>query len=477
MASGRDERKQITETDIAVIGSGIGGLCAAALLAKQGHAVTVCESHTTPGGAAHGFEREGFHFESGPSFFTGLSVAESNNPLRNVLDQLGESVEAVPYESWNFHFPEGLFVSSTNEQRYHTEIARFTDEAGMKQWLRLEERMKQPPAPEDLMKPFAWLVDQEITDPFLRRLCDFDAFGLSGMDAAGTPLAEMHFMFCERFQASVDYPIGGSQAVADALVRALEKFGGKLMLGAHVDSVIVEEGRAAGIALRRGGQVRARRAVISNASVWDTPGLLPEGAVPDEYRRECEAAPQAESIVHLHLGIDGTGLPEDLGIHHVVLRSWDVTGPQNMVNISIPSTLDPGLAPAGHHVIHAYTAGNEPYSAWQGMKNKSPEYKAFKEERAQVVWQALEKVIPDVRERTRISMIGTPLTHERFLRKHRGTYGAAYRADLGQVFPGAATPLPGLFCCGDSTMPGIGVPAVAVSAMMTAGAVGPPATS
>jgi phytoene dehydrogenase-like protein len=199
--------------------------------------------------------------------------------------------------------------------------------------------------------------------------------------------------------------------------------------------------------------------------------------VPDAYRRECEAAPQAESIVHLHLGIDGAGLPEDLGIHHVVLRSWDVTGPQNMVNISIPSTLDPGLAPAGHHVIHAYTAGNEPYSAWQGMKNKSPEYKAFKEERAQVIWQALEKVIPDVRERTRISMIGTPLTHERFLRKHRGTYGAAYRADLGQVFPGAATPLPGLFCCGDSTMPGIGVPAVAVSAMMTAGAVGPPATS
>jgi len=68
--------------------------------------------------------------------------------------------------------------------------------------------------------------------------------------------------------------------------------------------------------------------------------------------------------------------------------------------------------------------------------------------------------------------VGTPPTHERFQRRHRWTYGAAYRADEGRVFPGPATPLPGLFCCGDSTMPGIGVPAVAMSGMIAAGAVG-----
>ena len=62
-----NESKQISETDFAVIGSGIGGLCCAALLARCGYPVTVCESHTVPGGAAHGFERDGVHFESGPS--------------------------------------------------------------------------------------------------------------------------------------------------------------------------------------------------------------------------------------------------------------------------------------------------------------------------------------------------------------------------------------------------------------------------
>jgi phytoene dehydrogenase-like protein len=459
------------ETDVAVIGSGIGGLTCAALLAKNGFSVVVCESHVTPGGAAHAFERDGYHFESGPSFFTGFSVENSANPMSQVLAQLDERVESISYDRWNFHLPEGLFVTGTDEARFHAELARFVSDEAMKQWLRFEERMKQSPAPEDLHKPFAWLVDQELSDPFLRRLCDFDAFSLSGMDAGGTPLAEMHFMFKERFQASVDYPLGGSQALVDALVRGLEKNGGTLRLGSHVDSVIVEGGRAVGLKLRRGGEVRARRAVVSNATVWDTQRLVPAGALPEDYCRESAAAPQCASILHLHLGIDGSGLPEDLGIHHVVLRSWDVTAPQNMCNICIPSTLDPALAPPGRHVVHAYTAGNEPYEVWEGLHHKSEAYKARKQERVEVLWQAMEKVIPDVRERTELALVGTPLTHERFLRRHRGTYGAAYRADQGKVFPGAATPLPGLFCCGDSTMPGVGVPAVAVSGMLAAGAV------
>ena len=61
------------DTDVVVIGAGIGGLCAGALLAKYGLKVTVVEAHDIPGGAAHAWKRDGYTFESGPSLFSGMS--------------------------------------------------------------------------------------------------------------------------------------------------------------------------------------------------------------------------------------------------------------------------------------------------------------------------------------------------------------------------------------------------------------------
>lgn len=60
------------ETDVVVIGSGIGGLSCAALLAYYGEDVRVYESHYHAGGCAHGFEIDGFHFDSGPSLWNGM---------------------------------------------------------------------------------------------------------------------------------------------------------------------------------------------------------------------------------------------------------------------------------------------------------------------------------------------------------------------------------------------------------------------
>jgi phytoene dehydrogenase-like protein len=87
----KEARSTATETDVIVIGSGIGGLCCGALLARYGLRVTICESHTIPGGAAHEFERQGFQFDSGPSLYSGLSSRPSTNPLRHVLDAIGEA--------------------------------------------------------------------------------------------------------------------------------------------------------------------------------------------------------------------------------------------------------------------------------------------------------------------------------------------------------------------------------------------------
>ena len=103
-------------------------------------------------------------------------------------------------------------------------------------------------------------------------------------------------------------------------------------------------------------------------------------------------------------------------------------------------------------IIHAYGAGNEPYHIWEGMKRNDPEYAALKEERSQVLWRAIESIIPDVRKRVVLDLVGSPITHERFLRRPRGTYGAATE----DYFKDGSTPISNFVLAGDSIFPGIG---------------------
>ncbi|KAF8062760.1 CRTISO2 [Scenedesmus sp. PABB004] len=523
LPAGALDRDRSHETDYVVVGSGIGGLCCGALLARYGHKVTVVESHYLAGGAAHSFKVGGFTFDAGPSFHMGLSdpPGASRNPLKQVLDLLGERVECKRYDQWVVYDPQGrTFPVVADGAEYADMIRRVGGPDALAQWRRLEAAMAPlqrgaalfPAAairgdlgvlltaarffgPQlaltglvagTLTGPFSAVVDRHVTDPWLRSLIDLECFVLSGMLAKDTLTAEMAFMFMERSQGKgrIDYPMGGSEAIVAALVRGLQAHGGRLLLRSHVEQIVMQGGRAAGVALRprapgggaAGGRevIRARRGVISNASVWDTQRLLPHGAAPPEWRRRAEATPTCGSFMHLHLGIDATGLPPGLDCHHLFVNDWaDIEAPQNVCIASIPTQFDPDLAPPGKAVVHAYTAGNEPYAPWEGLDRRSPEYEALKNERSQVLWRALERVIPDVRERAELTLVGTPLTHERFLRRHRGTYGPAISAAGGAGWPSNATPVPGLTVVGDSTMPGIGIPAAAASGMIAANGLAP----
>ena len=109
----------------------------------------------------------------------------------------------------------------------------------------------------------------------------------------------------------------------------IEKHGGRVLLRAHVEGVVMEGGRAAGVRLRprKAGAapevIRARHAVVSNATGWDTQKLLPPGAAPPAFQAEAGATPMTNSFMHLHLGIDAAGLPPGLDCHHLIVNSWE----------------------------------------------------------------------------------------------------------------------------------------------------------
>ncbi|EFN55141.1 hypothetical protein CHLNCDRAFT_35537 [Chlorella variabilis] len=503
------------EVDVVVIGSGIGGLSCAGLLAKYGLKVVVCESHDVPGGAAHTWTvrapgGEGlYHFESGPSLYSDMAGrGRGANPLAHVLQALDEPLDLLPYRTWNVVLPEGSFLTEVGASQFCDVLEQVRGPEAVQEWRRLQEFIRPlavaatmlPPvafrqdagaaftaiarylphllsnggAALKLSGPFSKVLDEAgVRDPFIKNWLDLLCFLLSGLPADGTIAAAVAFMFDQWYRPDcyLEFPRGGSQAMVDALVRGVEKHGGRLLLRSHVEQILVEGGKATGVRLRGGRTIHAKRAVVSNASSPDTLRLLAPEAVPASWRQGVQDTPLNPSFMHLHLGFDATGkLRRGLELHHIVVNSWDapggVTAEQNVVLVSIASVIDPSLAPAGKHTLHAYLPATEPYELWEGLDRRSRQYQQLKEERSRVLWDgALGFSLQNWP--ALVSLVGTPLTHERFLRRSRGTYGPGIRAGEG-LFPWPASPVPGLYCCGDFAFPGIGLPAVAASGAITA---------
>ena len=177
-------------------------------------------------------------------------------------------------------------------------------------------------------------VDQYVTVPFLRNFIDTMCI-FCGFPAKGAMTAHLLYIL-ERFfeeTAAFSVPIGGTCELGNTLQRGLEKFGGRLQLNAHVDEILVEDGRAVGVRLKNGSVVRARKAVVSNATPFDTVKLMPasegEPAGLTKWRDEMGKLPRHGAISHLFLAIDATGLDLshiDDPAHLVVQVSGGVPG-------------------------------------------------------------------------------------------------------------------------------------------------------
>ncbi len=280
--------------DVLVIGSGIGGLCCAGLCAKSGRDVLVLEAHREPGGAAHGFQRQGYHLESGPSLWSGLGRWPSNNPLAQVLRALGQTLEVVPYRTWDVLLPEGDLSVAVGDDGFEAVVRQLRGPAAVEEWHRFMDVLRPIAAAADAlpllsMRPgvdgmgqllqrggrllphlramrhlagaFGPLVDRHLQDPFLRHWVDLLCFLISGMPMGDTNAAAMATLFGEWFQpeAHLDYPLGGSAAVVDALVKGLEAHGGSLRTGVTVRSLLLDGDRVVGCLLYTSPSPRDQR--------------------------------------------------------------------------------------------------------------------------------------------------------------------------------------------------------------------------
>jgi prolycopene isomerase len=282
-------------------------------------------------------------------------------------------------------------------------------------------------------------------------------------------------VFSDRHAGGINYPKGGVGVIAEKLVAGLRRHGGEIRYRARVVKVLLEgegtQARAVGVKLASGEEIRARR-VVSNATRWDTFGsLVDEDHTPAAERTWRRRYKPSSSFLSLHLGVKAEAIPPGSHVHHLLLERWeDMEAEQGVIFVSIPTLLDPSLAPAGHHIVHTFTPSA--MQAWEGLAPGA--YRAAKEAAATRLIRRLEAILPGLEGAITHREIGTPRSHRRFLGRHGGSYGPVPALRLPGLLPMPfnRTAIADLYCVGDSCFPGQGLNAVAFSGFACAHRIG-----
>lgn len=492
-ASQPSNSSHLSEYDVIVIGSGIGGLVTATQLASKGAKVLVLERYLIPGGSAGYFEREGYRFDVGASMIFGFGTQGTTNLLTRALKAVNMSLDTIPDPvQIHYHLPDNLtlkvhrdyenFLQELTAHFPHERegIRRFYDECwkvfnclNVMELLSLEE-------PRYLMRvffqhPFACLgltkylpqnagdiARRYIKDPILLKFIDMECYCWSVVPADRTPMINAGMVFSDRHYGGINYPKGGVGQIAAKLAEGLIKSGSEIQYGARVTGILLEGGKAVGVKLATGQEYRAKR-IVSNATRWDTfEKLLPSEAMPASEKRWQKRYQKSPSFLSLHLGVKADVLPPGTECHHILLEDWQkMEDEQGTAFVSIPTLLDPDLAPPNHHIIHAFTPSW--MEEWQGLSPQDYQHK--KEAVAEKLIARLETIFPGLSEGLDYQEVGTPRTHRRFLGRDDGTYGPIPQRKLAGLLgmPFNRTAIAGLYCVGDSTFPGQGLNAVAFS--------------
>ena len=488
--------------DVIVIGAGIGGLVTASQLAAKGAKVLVLERYLIPGGSGGSFKRDGYTFDVGASMIFGFGEKGHTNLLTRALADVGQHCDTIPDPAQlEYHLPGGLNVAVDRDyERFLADLtALFPHEAkGIRAFydtcwqvfrcldamplLSLEDPaylakvfFKAPLACLGLAR---WLpvnvgdvARQHISDPALLKFIDMECFCWSVMPADLTPMINAGMVFSDRHAGGINYPRGGVGVIAEKLVAGLESHGGAIRYKARVSQVLLENNTAVGVKLASGEELRARR-VVSNATRWDTFGALVDAAhtpkAETTWRRRYKPSP---SFLSLHLGIDAQIVPKGYHCHHLLLERWEeMEAEQGVVFVSMPTLLDPELAPAGRHIVHAFTPSSMEH--WQGLTPAA--YRAKKQADADRLISRLEAILPGLKGAIHHREVGTPRSHRRFLGRMGGSYGPIPALRLPGLLPMPfnRTGLAGLYAVGDSCFPGQGLNAVAFSGFACAHRIG-----
>jgi prolycopene isomerase len=489
---------ETTKYDAIIIGAGLGGLTCGALLAKSGLKTLIIEQHSIPGGYCTSFKRKGFIFDSAVHFTEGLS---EGGRFHQILKDLGVEKEIEVYKLdplYRVFFGDESFSAPADLNEYISMLSKKfpEEEKGIsdlfKAIKRINDEAEKLPTPlrirNVLFHPLKYpLVLKYYNKTFADMLADFikdaklGAIISAGWGYVGLPPSKVSaltmagYLYTAHFEGH-NYLKGGTQVLANTLVKALRKYGGELQLGTKVTKILVENNTATGVETTK-GKISAKY-VVSNADARQTfLTLIGTEKLSSKFLNRLEQMKPSISLFQVFLGVDMN--PREKGIlEHEILHypSYDLNYEYNSFmqveseetfGICIPTLFDPGLAPEDKHVISLICP--IPYDYKENWETENGErgssYEKLKNEAMQRLIKTAERVIPELSKHIIYSEAATPLTLERYTENYKGaSYGWASTPDQsGPSKLQPKTPIKNLYLAGHWTTPGGGTITVALS--------------
>jgi all-trans-retinol 13,14-reductase len=479
--------------DYIVIGSGIGGMAAAAMLAKLGRRVLVLEQHTIPGGFTQTFKRPGYRWDVGVHIVGEMSERSFPGRLMATLTDGKLEWEPVGEIYDEFNFPDGFTIQfpDTKEAFRETLIDSFPDERraidayldlvgaaarACAQLLRARAMPRVLPSKkvEEAAAPHVAATTDEVLrsltdDPHLRAVLSAQ-WGYYGITPKRSSFA-MHSLMVQHFMYGAYYPVGTAATIAPAMLATVAGAGGWTAVRRPVEAIVVTRGKVAGVRLGDGTEIPCSR-VIS------TIGALPTSYLLEEPMAGAGRAAWVPGPAHLSLYLGFKGDIAVNGAHRycqwfydswdMEFAHWDVapdTDPDRagVLFCSFPSLKDPKHY-AGSDRRHTGEIITfvpwDAFARWKDTrwKRRGDDYDSFKQALTDRLLEQYAEHYPDLFGMIDHAELSTPVSTAHFVRSPRGTiYGLeptpARFQDAGL---GPRTSVKGLYLGGvDASTPGV----------------------
>ena len=501
--------------DAVVIGAGLGGLTAAATLAKRGLSVLCLERHHVPGGYAGTFVRGRYEFEIALHELSGLGTAQEPGALHTMFDELGllDDLEFIeipdvyraifpgiditlpvgwePYEQTLCEaFPEqrtgihrflGRIRALQDEVRFFNDINLLEGAPSLGQLLQMPFKSRIIARYGQAM--FGTVLDRDISDPTLKAVIG-QLWGYVGQPPSRGSFLLLGACMGTYIGNGPRYIKGRSAALSAAFVRAIERFGGEVRLSCGVTKLVVDGNEVRGVITEAGEEI-STRTVISNLDPSSTcRDLIGVERVPQRYWRKLQQCVVGPGSFNIYMGLARS--PEELGLtdYEVFVNSntdiesqyiecrdlprlFDAEPPAApCVAMTCYNLADPGISPLGTSLVSMTTLmfGRR----WHDVPPE--DYVDVKTRVARSMLQRVETVFPDLCSSAEVLEIATPVTNMRYANQVDGAIYGYEQLPFNSTVYRLATdgPFVGLYFAGAFTNPGGGFELVMTSGYMAA---------